>query len=114
MLGEPLPLRYKMAFELAWLGDLSGDLFEVEIRESKDMLGWLYSNLSIVFYRYEGNLYECWVSSLKNIVEDRMKEKKFSIDPEANCLQRDTSGRIVAQVWMSEVVEISKRVDNEH
>jgi hypothetical protein len=102
-----------MSFELAWFGHLDGDLFEVEIREVKDVLGWLYSKTSIIFFKHKDQLYECWLYKLKEMAEERLKEKKFSTVKEVNCLQREGSGRIIGWVSMAEVLEISNRIENE-
>jgi hypothetical protein len=81
LLNEPLPCTLDVSFKIMWLGDIKQN-FEVEIRENKDKLGWLYSDASIVFYSNKEDTYFCMVSELKKLAEEVFKNKQYSEKPE--------------------------------
>ena len=111
LLSEPLPIQYTMKLDLLWLGRfMSTDLLEVAIREPKKELGWLYKKASLVFFIVDDQQYQCWLHELKNLTEEKLKEKKFSSDPQVNHLRKSSDGRICGYIEMSEVIAISKKV----
>jgi hypothetical protein len=113
ILGEPLPISYKMSFDMIYLGKVTS-LMDIELKRTKSELGWLYQSASIVVFEYEGVLYEAWLSKIKEYAEEVFKDKRFlqmGEVPSHGFIQRTTKeGLIIANVNTSQIILLSKQI----
>jgi hypothetical protein len=117
LINEPLPLSYSMNFNMLWLGHLTGDTFEIIIRDNAKDLGWLYADAALVFFTYspeEGQKeihYECWLSVLKELVELKLKDKVFADSSEAGTLRKEeVTKRVLGYLDIKDVLAISGKL----
>jgi hypothetical protein len=113
ILGEPLPITYTMSFGMIYLGKVTS-LLDIELKHTRDELGWLYQTAAIVVFEFEGVLYESWLSKIKEYVEDLFQNKMFLAPgepPMHGFIQRTTkAGLIIANVYTSEIIKLSKQI----
>lgn len=107
-LTGPPPNIFTMPLEVAWMGEIINHI-EVEIRESPEKLGWLYSNASLLFYEHKEDMYECSIQKLKEFTESKLKEKKYSDTPAINCLSK-VNGRIITLISVEDLLALSSKV----
>lgn len=105
-----VPAKFKATFDYLWLGRKKSDLFEVEIKEDKDKLGWLYGNSNIFLFSLNGVLYHGRMKALKDLVEEKLKEKKFSSEPEVNKLTKSVTGAVTGYLNMEDVINASVKI----
>jgi hypothetical protein len=105
------PVSYNMNFGIMYLGDIdaNGGLFEVQLKAGKKELGWLYSKSSIVLFKYNGSLFELWLSDLKEISEAAFEAKKFKEVPEIGFLHKNKeTGGIYGYLSASMIIDHAK------
>lgn len=113
-----LPMDIKIEHRILWLGDQGScsdpdgnELFVAQIRQNKTELGWLYQNYSMVLFKYQDVIHECSMTKLKDLIEDLLKEKKMSNNPEENVLIKNSlTNEINGFVWMEDVLQISNAI----
>lgn len=103
------PEIFSVKLDMAWMGDIT-DHLEVEIKEDAEKMGWLYSNLNMLFFKYKGDLYECGLQKLKALTEEKLKDKRYTDTAIINCLFRNASGRIITLISVVDLLEISSKV----
>ena len=103
-LGEKPPNLINMHFSIVWLGDVTDDLIAVEIKDNRGELGWLYSDQSlVVFLPKDRSVMVAFVlSEFKEYVEEKLRSKQFSAEPEAYKLTRSEKS-IVGWIPYSEI-----------
>lgn len=112
MLDEPTPVKSPVRHEILWLGEID-KYFEVEIRADRKTNGWLYEGGSLIFYKHNDRLYECWLYQLKELTETCMKDKVFKPnrqEDDANYMVRDVTGKITGYLSMTDVLNISNEL----
>jgi hypothetical protein len=109
-----LPIACKLNFTIAYLGEISDDIMEVELKQSLKVAGWMYSDVTMVLFRHKGEMYEAFLSQLKEIAEAPLKaNKKFLAEGDKNevgFMRRDANGRIVGYVKTADILAISNVV----
>lgn len=104
------PPEFTVQVKCIWLAEIH-DHVEVEIMASKGNMGWLYSQAHIILFKHKEEMYECSLVKLKEFTETKLKEKKFSDEPQIDHLSRSEDGRITTWLGIGDVLEISGVVE---
>jgi hypothetical protein len=116
LINEPLPVRADLKFSVIWLGHLTGETFEVEIRLNAKDLGWMYTDAALLFFTYTPTEdkpvvhYECWLSKVKELAEEKLKAKTFSDGRQAGTLYKDASKQVLGYLDIKDVLAISGKI----
>ena len=105
-----LPFVSEVKIKIIFLGTIS-NLAEIELKSDKKTPGWLYTKDAIVFFIHNDQLYEVFISTLKETAEDKLSAKKFIADdesPSPGALKRN-SGRIVGYLSAEDLISISNK-----
>jgi hypothetical protein len=112
LLNEPLPYTLDVSLKIMWLGE-QGNHLEVEIKENKEKLGWLYSDASMVFYSCNGDTYICMLSDLKKVSEEVFQSKQYTTEPTIGKLCRDQATlRVSGIIPIEKVKEVSTKLNS--
>lgn len=103
------PQMFTVNLPGAWLGPVI-DSLEVEIKADKESLGWLYLDSRLIFFSYKNDIYESSIGKIKELTEEKLKEKKFSDTPKINCLSKSDEGRIITLISVDDLLGISSKV----
>lgn len=114
VLGDS-PIHFVLRSNMIWLGNLTKRV-EIEIRKSRTVLGWLYSETDFVYFSHDNQLYECPLDKLRERAENRIMEngRKFVETPEINCLHRSERtqvGRIITLLAIEDLLGISGKIE---
>lgn len=108
------PVISEMKTTMIYLGILT-DLAEVEVKKNKTEKGWLYNTNSIVFFRYKEDLYELWVSKLKDLAEEKFASKKIIKDDEeasAGVMRLHPDRAITGFIAVDDLLAVSNKVSD--
>lgn len=109
-----MPAIADMTTTMIYLGPLT-DLAGVEIKKDKNTKGWLYNTNSIVFFRHEDVMYEVFISTLRELAEEKFVAKKL-IKPEdpisAGVMVRYPDARIVGFIHTQDLLAISNQMQD--
>lgn len=94
-----------------YLGEIKDSfrLIPVQILKSDKGLGWLYSGGSGLF-KYGGSLFEFNISSLKDLSEGLLKEKKWSNEPKENHIKANDNGEVYGYIGIVWLLRISQEI----
>lgn len=110
---EPLigksPNIISFSLKVGWLGVMEAPL-TVEIKADTKLLGWIYGDPCLLYFRIGKHYYEVELKTLKELTESKLKEKNYSDEPKINCLSRSEDGRIVTLISVEDLLTISSKV----
>lgn len=107
------PVISDMTTTMIYLGPLT-DLAEVEVKKDKNSKGWMYNINSIIFFHIGYVLYEVFISTLRELAEEKLAAKKLIKEeetPSAGVMKRGPSGQIIGFIAVEDLVKVSNNMN---
>lgn len=107
------PIISDLNTTMIYLGPVT-DLAQVEIKKDKTTKGWMYNTNSIVFFHYNEELYEVFISTLRDFALEKFAAKKL-VKPDEDIgdgiMVRFPDARITGYVAVEDLVAVSHKIE---
>ena len=109
---QEFPIETQMTTTMIYLGPV-GDLISVQVKKDKVEKGWMYNTNSIVFFNHKDVMYEVFISDLRDLALDKLKEKRV-VKPDAEItagvMVRFPDGRILGYINTEDLITVSNKM----